>query len=301
MSVPTDAEPAESRPTFLGPDLSPDENAPNGYMIDPLTGERRPKKKLGRPRTRTAPETEGGPSPAPPGPPSLEDLRARAPRAAVPPDRAPGSTKDRRGRIKPPKAPVDVPAFRAGPIAKGVNRIYFKAGKLVRLADPLIGQALIDITRKSQILNEDGTALIPDPDDVTVGEAWEEIARTNPRIRAFLLRAISSGAWAQLFMAHAPVLLAVIMRDGVRQRIPFGPVVSALLVDDEEGQDEEDGQEPAGLGAMLSGLRPEDIEQMAGMFSGVMAQVAGNMPRQPGPARAPVVDHFGASGQEPDS
>jgi len=298
MTVPTDAAP-EDRPSFLGPDLSPDENAPNGYMIDPLTGERRPKKKAGRPRRNTPPESDGGPPPpAPPGPPSLEELRTRAPRAEAPPDRVPGSSRDRRGRVKAPKPPVDVPPFRAGPIAKGVNRIYFKAGKLVKIVDPMVGQALINITRKDMVQDEGTGQWVPDPDDVTVGEAWEELARTNPRIRAFLLKLITSGAWMTLIMVHAPVLLALIMRDGVRQRIPFNSVVSALLVDDEE-DDQDVPEQAGGMGDLLSMLRPEDILQMSDLFSGVMGNMAGGMPRQPGPVRTPVVDGFGEEPEGP--
>lgn len=80
---------------------------------------------------------------------------------------------------------------------------------MIRVADADIGQALIDITRKD------------DPEDVTVGEAWEQLARANPRIRRFLLRLIAGGAVGQLFMCHAPVLMAVLMKESVRKHIPF--------------------------------------------------------------------------------
>lgn len=291
---PIDGEPSPSVDPF-----APDENAPYGYVIDEVTRERRPRKTPGGRRrgvrSASPPQTDGGSIPVPPGPPSLEQLRASGPRKAAP-DRPPGARKDRRGRIRAPKAAPEVPPFRAGPIAKGVNQLYFKVGKLVRIVDPMIGQALIDITRKE------------DDDDITVGEAWEEIARTNPRIRAFLLRLITGGAWTQLFMAHAPVLLAVIMRDGIRERIPFERVVSAMLDDDDTMPDPGDywpddpGQDPAapsGLAGLFDGLTPADVAQMGAMMNGLMSNMAGGFgPRQPAPARAPTVDDFGTEGAE---
>lgn len=308
--LPETAPATDERPAFLGPDLSPDEDAPYGYMIDPVSGGRRPKKKPGRPRDAERPLTPDGGLSAPPGPPSIEQLRAKAAvKEAQTPDRPPGAVRDGRGKPRVPKPPVDVPPFRAGPIAKGVNKLYVKIGKIVRIGDPDVGNAIIACTRKALIRNDDG-ALVPDPDDVTVGEAWEELAKTNPRIRAFLLKLISGGAWTALFMAHAPIFLAVVMKDGIRQRIPFGRLIGALLVDD-DGQEyedfDDDGQDgeqefapgfsrPSDLSAMLGGLTPDDMAQMSTMFGGLMTQMAGRVPQS---ARAPVVDDFAPETEPP--
>lgn len=64
---------SDARPAALGPDLSPDENAPYGYTIDPGTGQRRPKLKAGRPAKSAAPKQQ--PTQVPP---SLEDLKQAA-------------------------------------------------------------------------------------------------------------------------------------------------------------------------------------------------------------------------------
>jgi hypothetical protein len=297
-TAPVEAGPQAERPAFLGPDLSPDEQAPHGYTVDRLTGAVRPKKKPGRPldAARPAGPDGGSPPPAPPGPPSLEQLKAAAAgKAAAAPDRPPGAAAGRRGGPRASKPPADVPAFRAGPIAKGVNSLYRKAGKIVRIGDPDIGNAIIACTRKQVVTEPDGSRHA-DEDDVTVGEAWEEIARTNPRIRAFLLKLISGGAWTQLFMAHAPIALAVLLKDGIRQRIPFHRLLDAMLADDDgeplqdDDDDDGDGPRPPDFSSMLGSLTPEDMAQMSGMFGGMMSQMAGRMPRSPGPARAPVVD-----------
>jgi hypothetical protein len=136
-----------------------------------------------------------------------------------------------------------------------MNKLYAKAGKIIKVMDPEIGNAILSVTRKES------------DDDVTVGEAWEEIARTNPRIRMFLLKMIAGGAWTQLLMAHAPILLAVVMKDQVRKHIPFMRLVSALLEDDEDGT-------PSDISEAFGGLTPDDAEQMAN-FAQTMATQMG--------------------------
>lgn len=229
-------------------DMGPDEQAPFGYMIDPGTGDKRPKKRPGK--------QAGTP--------------ARTPVAEEPPvdpsgDRAPGSARTRRrtrraGRLAaPPKAePEPAPPFRAGPIAKGVNRIYARAGRIVRAMHHEVGTAVILSTRKES------------EDDVTVGEAWEEVARTNPRIRSFLLKVVSGGAWGQLVMAHAPILLAIFMIDGIRRRLPFQRLVEAFF----EPEDQGDGTaaEPT-----VAGMNLGDLSQLAGLAQNLMNGAVGRM------------------------
>jgi hypothetical protein len=215
--------------------LAPDEDAPYGYTIDRKTKERRAKKLPGRPGK---PETQSTPGESP----SLESLRAEKVRRTE--DRAPGkSPRTRRGRVK--AEPAVVP-YKAGVIAKGMNKLYAKLGRLVRAMDRDIGQAIIDSTRKES------------EDDVTVGEAWDELARTNPRIRRFLTKLITGGAWTQLLMAHMPIFLAIIMKDAIRKRIPLGNLVESVLSDDGRG-------EPSEFSEAFGGMTPEDGQQMMNM------------------------------------
>jgi hypothetical protein len=226
--------------------------APYGYTRDEATGEMRPKKSPGRPRKS----------------PSLDDLKAQR-EAAVPApdesrdgDRAPAAPKSRRGRRASkgpapdrPAPPVPQHLRSEGAIAKGVNQLYRKAGKLVRVMDQDIGQALIDITRAE------------DADDVTVGDAWEQLARTNPRVKAFLMRMLAGGAWSGLVAAHAPVFMALLMKDSIRRRIPFARLAMAMV--DDEG---EPGEAPA-AGTPFDGLRPEDMAAMMAMAQATAEQM----------------------------
>jgi hypothetical protein len=240
-TTPTDDAP----PNVSVPDAS--DEAPYGWMTDRKTGQQRPRKR-------------------PPFSSKTFREQRHAQAADEPGDRAPGRT--RRGRRrgpetdKRPKSEPEYPAFRAGPIAKGMNRLYFRAGKLVRMFDPTVGEAFMQSATKL------------DDEDVTVGEAWEEIARTNPRLRAVLMRMIEGNAWAALFMAHAPIMLAVAMKPAIRDRLPFGRLLEAFLDDGPAG-------EPSGIGEMLGGMTASDAAQMLGVAQGMMAQFTAGSGRQP--------------------
>lgn len=196
--------------------------------------------------------------------PSLDELKANS--EDKPEDRAPGDTtgKKRKRRTHTHAAPDEVP-YKAGVIARGMNKLYARTGKFVKVMDADIGSAIIAATRKES------------DDDVTVGEAWDELAKTNPRIRAILLKMITGGAWTQVLMAHAPILLAILMKDAVRKRLPFPKLtefVTAFGDDDQPGGEQDGG----GLGAMLANLTPEDMEQVSAMVGGpLMNMVMGHM------------------------
>lgn len=259
-----------------------DPQAPYGWTIDRATGEKRPKKRAGRVKINPAPDET----------PEPEQTTQREP------DRVPGRVRPapKRGRTRrtPKPAPEPMPAFRAGPIAKSVNKLYLRAGKLVRAMDPDIGTAVISMTRKET--DDEGR---PVEDDVTVGEAWEEIARLNPRIRAMLMTLISGGAWSQLFMVHAPLLLAILMKESIARRLSLMNLLSSFLNDDE---DEPASQGPAG--GLLAGLTQEDVAQAMAAFNQFMPGAAANMPpgmngtavhvgRIPEQPRAATAEDFG--------
>lgn len=205
-------------------------------------------------------------------PPSVEELKAGVP-VERQSDRVPGADRDK-SKKKAAEPAEPLPPFRAGPIAKGVNRLYLRAGKVMRVFDPVLGAALIECTRKE--LDEDGE---PVEGDLTVGEAWEELARTNPRIRGILLQFISGGAKVQLLMAHAPFLLALMMKPGVMNRIPFHRFIESWFADD--GQD--DGAPAAGP---FDGLTEQDAAQMMAMAQQWAGQMMGG-PRNAQTGRMP--------------
>lgn len=252
----SEAAPAPEPPPPADP-LAPDENAPFGYMKDAVTGQIRPKKRPGKQKGPTAP-TSGV---------NLDDLKAA--KNAGDEDRSPDAKRKMPGqrRAKKPEAPL--PPFREGVIAKQMNGLYRKVGRFVRVMDPDVGNAIIQATKAY------------DEDDVTVGQAWEEIARTNPRIRRFLMKLAEGGAWSQLFWAHAPIFLAVLMKDGIRSRIPFGNLLTSLFETDESDETAEAG--PAGgLADVMAGLQPGDVSQMMDLAQQMMGQMAANVPRSSG-------------------
>lgn len=204
-------------------------------------------------------------------------------------DTAPGTPP----KMKLSKEPAPVPAFRAGVIAKGMNRLYRRAGQICRLFDRDIGTAIIATTRNRPKDDDD-----EDDEDLTVGEAWENLAKTNPRIRAFLWRFMEGGAWTGLFMAHLPILMAILMKDGIRERIPLLQLVETFLNDGDDDEDEEGG---FGLAGMMGDINPQDMAQMMAMAQGMMGQMANGVTRAPNvPYRGPSVTHPPYEGPIPE-
>lgn len=218
------------------------DGAPYGYTRDRKTGELRAKVRPGRPKH----------------PPGAEELSARepvAPEADAPPPDHPHGRRRTRARTDDTPAP---PMPRGGVIAREVNRMYRRAGKIVRAMDEDIGQAIIECTRPEQV--EPGEE--PNP---TVGEAWENLCKTNPRIRRWILQIISKGAWTELLLAHAPIGMALFMKPAIAGRLInsqgfLGRLAQSFFEPDEDTQEgdltPEDGQE-------MADLAESQFEQMA--------------------------------------
>lgn len=235
----------------------PAEEAPYGWMTDP-DGTRRPKKSPGRPRK--SPTLD-----------ELKEAKAAEPEAPKPEDRPPDGRRRPHRRTREPRAPKEpVVQFREGVIERGINKLYRRAGKMVKVWDEPTGDALIAITRKD------------DPEDSTVGECWENLARRNPRIRAFLMKIISGGDWGALVMVHAPVGLALFMRFRLGERLPMGKLVEAFISDTDG-----DGEAPA-AGTPFDGLTMPDMEEMkAAAMVFAERMVNGDVPGVPGIPEVP--------------
>jgi hypothetical protein len=217
-----------------------DGDAPYGWTRDRKTGELRAKKRPGRPAV-------------PPGPDEL----AAAPPVEREPDRPPATSK--RPAAHAPATVPSQPMPRGGVIAAGVDKLYRRAGKLLRALDHDIGQALIECTRAENL--DDG--------ELTVGQAWENLAKTNPRIRAFLLKAIAGGAWGDLIMAHAPLGIALVMKPAVQRLIPWGRIVESMAEPDEDT--------PDGEGGLPGGMTAADFEDMRNTAAEQARRVAARM------------------------
>lgn len=249
-------------------------------MTDPVTQERRPKKRPGR-RSKSTQLPIGDA-------PSLETLQAAGSLPEAAEDVAPGQAP--KSKHKSAKAPAPLPPFRAGQIAKVVNRRYRQAGRIVRMFDRDIGTAIIATTRK------------PDPEDdeeddvLTAGEAWENLAKHNPRVRAFLMKLVIGGTVSDLFNVHLPILLAIVMKDGIRERLPLVQLAETFLTDEPDEADEPGAE--AGPAGMFGGMNPGDLGQMMAVAQQMMSQAAQNVPRPASTPREPVNGHPYA---EPDA
>ena len=215
-----------------------DPDAPYGWTVDPKTGERRPKKSAGRPRK----------------PPSADELREAGAPPPLPPDEEPGkpprAREPRRSETAGGAAVPEMP--RGGVIAKGVNKLYRRAGRILRAMDHDIGQAVIECTKPDP----------EDPDWLTVGDAWEQLARTNPAIRGWLMRAIAGGAWSDLVMAHAPIGVAIMMKPAIMRILPFKKLLESMTADEDDD------------GGDLGGLSADDAEKMAARMGLDVEQMA---------------------------
>jgi hypothetical protein len=237
--APEDAEeaPADGQ---LGPDIITPE-APFGYTRDrSAPGGWRPKKAPGRPRLPRTPEEIA---------------------AEPPPPRTPDEPP-RQGAKPLPPADEDVPMPAGGTIARKVNKFYRRAGRVLKNLDEEVGVAFIECTRKE------------DADDVTVGEAWEALAKDNPRIRAWLLNFVKGGTWQDLALAHASIAAAIFMRRWLLEHIPFMGMVASWFERDED--DQADDSEDGGRGAAEL-LEAADVEAMAGVHSDVMRRAGSNV------------------------
>lgn len=252
---PPEPEPAAGGAEEPDADLAPDENAPYGYMRDRATGEKRPKRRSGRPRApKTAEELAAAPpvAPEPDKPPEAPRRRSRVAAAILPsPSPAPA----------PPASEPDMP--RAGYIAKRTNALYRRAGKLVRVWNYPLGMAFIECTRADP----------DDEDDVTVGQAWENLAKENPRIRAWLLNLIKGGDWQDLVMAHAPIGVAIVTSTWVGRILPLGRLAASMLEPEPEELEEEEAPEEGAAPRLM----PEDAEQMMQTAQAQAQKIAAKM------------------------
>lgn len=217
-------QPAEAAADEPPPDDP--ERAPFGWTRDRGSKAWRPKLRAGRPRA----------------PAGQEELRAAAPPEQPPRDDPP---REDRKPPPPPAAPASsaatgtdgaVPMPAKGLIARKIDKTYRRAGRFIAMRDPDIGAAFIMAGTKE------------DPDDVTAGEAWEELCRVNPRVRAFVMRFVTGGTYWDLVMAHAPIFLAILMKESVLKYIPFRALLERWAEPEETAAPED--------------LRPEDAGEM---------------------------------------
>lgn len=164
-------------------------------------------------------------------------------RPDTPLDRSPDEKPDSKAKAKRQPA---TPRYQKGVIAAGMTRLYKRTGKIIKAMDKPIGIAVIESAEDC-------------------GEAWDELARTNPRVRRALMKLISGGAWGALIMAHAPIFLAILMKDGIRKHIPFMKLLNSVLDDQDESNDIKD---------LLGGMNADDMRDVMNLAQNLMGSAA---------------------------
>jgi hypothetical protein len=114
-------------------------------------------------------------------------------------DKPPGRPR-KEAPTKPTVAPV---TYTNGMFRAQITALYEQAGGLLQyVAYPL------------------GTAVVQQAGDC--GAAWDELAKANPKVRAWLHGMTKTGAWGKLFAAHIPIFMTSLMvfgPDSVRERL----------------------------------------------------------------------------------
>jgi hypothetical protein len=259
----TDAAPADAFAALMnkareaGDDQAAE--APYGYKADGT-----PKKTAGRPRRSPSVDELKTPESVAPAFGSGDGDSDPAPPPAAsesPADRAPDERARTVRKAKGSTSHEAAPPYKAGLITTGVNRLYRRAGKIVRAMDHDIGTAILESAKN--------TADAGEPDD-SVGAAWDELAKTNPRIRKFLMKCIAGGAWGQLVMAHAPIAMAIIMKPAILRLIPFQGLIASMAEPDEDTA--------PGEGGLPGGMTAADAGQMADLAQQQMQRMGLNVP-----------------------
>lgn len=208
------------------PEETPEQLIARGVIPEGYT--RDPYTKEIRPKKRGGRRRQGTPPPAPDTP--IERGQDEPPNSKA------------KGRVR-----QSVPRWQKGVIAAGMTKLYKRTGKIIKAMDRDIGIAVIESAEDC-------------------GEAWDDLARTNPRVRAFLMKLIAGGAWGAVLMAHAPILMAIIMKDGIRKHIPFIKLLEGVMSDDEDG--------PSDISTMLGGMTQDDIQRVMDLGMQMMGKAA---------------------------
>lgn len=143
-------------------------------------------------------------------PPTLPDgehatRREEAPRPGTaqgaPPPRT-GKPGQRRTRPRPDQGTPDPPQrrivrddeappeYRPGILVRPLTDIYVAVGTMLLPVSPPVGTAFVQNAGQC-------------------AESLDELARTNPAVRRFLMSLLQTGAWGKVIAAHLPILLAI--------------------------------------------------------------------------------------------
>ena len=137
------------------------------------------------------PRFSGGERPTELDAPATRKIDTEAARERVAASRTAAKASDKpplKRAAKDKPAPAPVPEYRAGMYKVPVAALYGQVGQVVSYVAYPIGQALI---------GQAGPC----------AEAWDNLARTNPKVRKWLGNMTKTGAWGELIAAHIPIMM----------------------------------------------------------------------------------------------
>lgn len=143
---------------------------------------------------------------------------ASARTAARASDKPPG-----RPRKSEPKAPAPVITYTNGMFRAPITALYEQAGGLISYVAYPVG-----VTTQQQAAE--------------CGNAWDELAKSNPAVRKWLHSMTRTGAWGKLFAAHLPIFMTALMTFSPSFRDRMGTVVADSI--DAMTQSEQPVQDP---------------------------------------------------------
>lgn len=109
----------------------------------------------------------------------------------------------RRKVTKDDAAPA--PQYVAGMFKVPIAMLYSQVGGVVTYVAYPVGQAIVQQA-------------------APCAEAWDHVAKQNPRVRKWLMSMTKTGAWGELFAAHLPIFMACVFAfgsDEVRNRLGY--------------------------------------------------------------------------------
>lgn len=96
----------------------------------------------------------------------------------------------KKAKVKAPKVRKPTPPMPKGGIAQGIGNMYTGLGLGIGMVDPHCGMVIVENAE-------------------TCAEAWEELAKKNPKVRRALLMLLETSDVTKIVIAHAPIMMAL--------------------------------------------------------------------------------------------
>jgi hypothetical protein len=96
----------------------------------------------------------------------------------------------KKAKVKTPKPRKPTPPMPKSGIAQGIANMYTGLGLGIGMVDPHCGMVIVENSE-------------------TCAQAWEELAKKNPKVRRALLMLLETSDVTKIVIAHAPIMMAL--------------------------------------------------------------------------------------------